>query len=94
MLKILRITGQSMSPTLNEGDYILVLCRFFRLKLNDLVVVQHHSYPILIKRLAYLDQHTIELESDNQQLGLSREQMGQIKREAVIGKVIYCIKAS
>lgn len=81
-----------MSPTLNHGDFILA-CRFFSLKVNDVIVVDHPIYNRIIKRIDQINpQQKIWLKGDNSTESVSSEQMGWIDPSAVKGKVIYCIK--
>lgn len=82
-----------MLPSLQQGDYVLVLCFFYTLKENDLIVVQHPQYPTLIKRIRSLFPTCLTLCSDNPKEGLSSQEMGKIEREQVVGKVLLTIKA-
>lgn len=82
-----------MLPSLKQGDYVIVLSFFYSLKENDLIVAQHSQYPILIKRIKSLFPTYLTLCSDNPKEGLSSQEMGNIERGQVVGKVLLTIKA-
>lgn len=93
MLRIFRINGSSMLPTLSDGDYVVAITWWGNLKNGDLVVASHPEYPRLIKRIAMVDSdRSFTLVGDNSE-SLSSQQMGVFTRSRLLGKVIYCINA-
>jgi len=53
-----------MSPTLNDGDYLLTIKpRTFRAGL--IYVMTHERYGQIVKRLGRVDAHMAQFESDN-----------------------------
>lgn len=92
MLNIIKIVGDSMSPTLDAGDFVCVWRRIKSINVGDLVVCDHPKYKRLIKRVAAIDlDGRCLLEGDNPQ-SLSSEKMGWFSLESLYGKVIFKIK--
>ena len=92
MIRVLKVTGNSMLPNYQEGDFVvLVTLPFFlkRLKVGDTIVFQHKLYGTLIKRIAAFDPETAEayVEGANPE-GLDSRRLGTIRRENIRGKVI------
>ena len=92
MFKILKITGDSMSPDFREGDFVLLATHPFalkRLKVGDVIIFEHGHYGTLIKRIASFDPETAEayVEGSNPD-SLSSLRLGTIHRTAIRGKVI------
>lgn len=84
-MKIRKVTGKSMEPTLKEGDYVIITKS--NLKKNDLVVVNHAGKE-KIKRITRIDGENYYLEGDNKILS-SDFWTG---RDSILGKVIKKIK--
>lgn len=94
MFKILRITGMSLSPAYQHGDYVLIqkIGQLNRLKIGDVVVFQLPGYGRLIKQVS-----TIDLEvSDCRVRGtapdsIGSETFGTVPFTTILGKVILHI---
>ena len=93
LLKLFRVSGDSMSPAFKSQDYILILTRLFRLKINDNVVVHHPELGIIVKKVINICEQGIRLQGNNPQ-STSSQQMGWLKREHIIGKVVMRIPKS
>ena len=93
MLKIYRVNGNSMYPTLKDGDYVVAIRFLYKIRTNDLVVANHPRYSTLVKRVSNTasDHKKFYLEGDNQD-SVSGEKMGWFRQDQVIGKVIFRIK--
>jgi len=92
MFRILKVTGDSMSPDFQEGDFVvLTTIPFFlnRLKIGDNIIFDHKLYGTLIKRIASFDPETAEayVEGSNPE-SLGSLRLGTIRRDAIRGKVI------
>ena len=92
MFRILKITGDSMSPVFREGDFVLLATHPLvrkRLKVGDIIIFEHGHYGTLIKRIASFDPETAEayVEGSNPD-SLSSLRLGMIQRKAIRGKVI------
>jgi len=92
MLKIIKVTGDSMSPDFKEGDFVLLATASFllkRLKVGDTIVFVHKLYGILIKRIASFDPETGEVYIEGTRPdSLDSRRLGTIRRENMQGKVI------
>jgi len=94
LFKILRITGMSLSPAYQHGDYVLIqkIGQLNRLKIGDVVVFQLPGYGRLIKQVS-----TIDLEvSDCRVRGtapdsIGSETFGTVPFTTILGKVILHI---
>ena len=85
-----RVEGDSMTPTLNEGDVVLVK-NSRRVKIGDVVLAQHpykQSVKVL-KRIAEVnDQGRYLLTGDNPEESTDSRTFGSISAAAILGKVI------
>lgn len=93
MLKFLRVTGESLSPLFQAGDFVLVGMRpwFTRgLKPGDVVVFGHPDYGRLIKRVERVEGaalFVIGLREDS----VDSRRFGPIDQGDVQGKVLWRI---
>lgn len=96
MFRIFRVRGNSMQPTLNEGDYVVAfsrfITRFLKPKTNKLVVVDHPEHGVMVKRVLQSSNECIRLVGDNKQDSLSTEAMGELAYEHVLGRVCFVSK--
>jgi len=95
MCKILRIRGDSLSPKLQDGDFVLsskIPILLKRLQPGDLVVFNQPGYGVLIKELETIS-------PDGQSLvvrGLHPDSVdsrtfGTVSRRSLQGKIVYSI---
>ena len=96
MIKIIKVTGNSLSPSLLPGDYVLILKHFPFTKLydpGDILVLNHSEYGLLIKKTISADpiQGVYEV-GGTHPLSKDSNSLGLINHQDVIGKVIYQIK--
>ena len=89
------IVGDSMLPTLEQGDRLVVL-RFGhrrRLRLGDLVTVRDPREDghrrVLVKRVADVDREGVELTGDNPEASTDSRSFGRVPLGSVTGKVLY-----
>lgn len=98
MFQVFRVQGQSMSPVLNDGDYVLAspwaifLSGPLGLKVGSLVVVQHPQYQVIVKRLVKLDQDGRFLLSGENSASVSSKQMDWCNQSQVLGRVLLKIR--
>lgn len=92
MIRILKVTGESLSPTIEEGDFVLVGTNsfFFPLKMGDFVVFNHPQYGRMIKQVTGIqpDDNTLTVTGTHPRSVDSR-QLGPIPMTRVTGKVLY-----
>ena len=92
MLRIHKVTGDSMSPDFQEGDFVVLTTLPFilkRIKIGDIIIFEHKLYGTLIKRIASFDLETAEAYVEGTQSdSLDSRRLGTIRRENIRGKVI------
>lgn len=90
-----RIREDSMSPSFESGDYILVsgLPYIFGGPKKGDVIVFKHSGEYLVKRVARVTKrNTYFVVGDNKTDSIDSRRFGPIKSEQLIGKVVIRIK--
>ena len=103
MIQFLKVTGESLSPFFQSGDYVLVVkipAVLKRVKPGDVVVFRQPGYGTLIKRIESITPRS-SISPDLQEiyvLGTHPEStdsrtFGPVQRAALIGKVIWHIPA-
>ena len=92
MFRIHKVTGNSMSPDYQEGDFVLIATADFlrkRLKAGDTIIFEHKLYGTLIKHIASFDPETAEAYVEGTHAdSLDSRRLGTIRRESIRGKVI------
>ncbi len=94
MLRILRVSGESLAPGYHDGDYVLVRSvRRRSIKPGDVVVFRHHSYGLMMKQVERIDAGGKEFHVVGTQPGsLDSRQLGPISGDLIVGKVIWHIE--
>src|SRR5262245_1754495 len=94
MLRVVRVDGESMSPTLEDGDFVVALGGPLAggHRRGDIVVVDHVRLGLLVKRIAALHPATdqVELAGDGA-ASCSRESLGRVPRRAILGRAVLRI---
>lgn len=93
MLRVFKVKGNSMLPALAAGDFVIASSWFFRLKTKDYIVAKHPNYQDIIKRIDKVCTKRGFLLASEHRDGLSSAQIGWLKREQIIAKVIFKISA-
>ena len=96
MLKVLKVTGDSLSPFFLEGDFVVVSKIPFFLRqprTGDVVVFEHPSYGTLIKRVERLspDGEQVYVIGEHP-LSTDSRQFGPLPLRLLQGKVIWHIR--
>ncbi len=96
MLKIIKVTGESLSPFFLPGDYVIVAK--FPLKLGginvgDTIVFPHPTFGLLIKKVqsVNIETHQFFVEGSHPK-SLTSDQIGPINLSIIFGKVLFHIK--
>jgi signal peptidase I len=92
MLQLIRVTGESLSPAYQEGDYVVITTIPFFLrsiKQGDTIVFKHASYGTMIKRVERViqDQDQIYVVGSHEN-SIDSQQFGPIGRKSLLGKVL------
>ena len=98
MLKIIKVTGNSLSPFFLSGDYVLVSTSrqsFKRLQIGDPVIFSHPEFGRLIKlvRTNNPEIEILEVEGTHSN-SISSHKLGPIPYSTLLGKVIFHFKQS
>jgi signal peptidase I len=96
MFGLFKVTGNSLSPDYQEGDFVLLLkIPFFlnRVKEGDIIVFKHPYYGDMIKKIERFspDKEQIYVIGTHPDSADSRK-FGPILRMDLIGKVIWHIR--
>lgn len=89
------VEGDSMLPTLEPGDRLVVLRSGYRrrLRTGDLVTVRDPREEgrgrVLVKRIADLDRSEAEVSGDNPDASADSRSFGRVPLESVTGRVLY-----
>jgi SOS-response transcriptional repressor LexA len=97
MLKFLKVTGKSLSPSFLSGDFVLIRTTSIRhptFHKGEIVVADHSVYGLIIKRVLqdHPDQQSLELEGTHPD-SISAEKIGLVPYQNVVGKLIFHIKS-
>jgi hypothetical protein len=96
MIKIVKVTGKSLSPVFLSGDYVITgnsPFLFGEICVGDTVVFSHPSYGLMIKNV-----HTVDSENEqilvegNHSYSLASDQIGPINLSTIFGKVLFHVK--
>jgi len=98
VLKIIKVTGSSLSPLFFSGEYALIWrapCRFKNLGPGDLVVFNHAKYGRLIKTVVLNNPTEKFIKAEGiHPASLSAETIGKIPYKQILGKVLRRIRRS
>ena len=93
MFRIIKLTGNSLSPFFLPGDYVLIWTipgQFRKLIPGDFIVFHHSAYGLLIKRVILNDPVERYIETDGSHPeSLTPQKIGRIPYNNVIGKVVH-----
>ena len=96
MCKVLRVTGDSLSPFFLEGDFVVVSKIPFFLRKprsGDVVVFRHPVYGTMIKRIEHLSPDGEEVYVVGEHpLSTDSRQFGALPRRLLQGLVIWHIR--
>jgi len=96
MIKVLKVTGDSLTPEYKGGDFVIVLkipLWFKSPKRGDVVVFRQSNYGILIKQVDRYDPQSGEFfvigtHADS----VDSRQFGALHKRDLIGKVIWHVR--
>lgn len=104
MIKIIKVTGNSLSPEFREGDFVVLATKawrflrspfFFSLKPGDVLVFRHEEHGTMIKKFDHYEDNGDKLfVIGTHHHSVDSSQFGPIEKEALIGKVLWHISKS
>jgi signal peptidase I len=96
MFRIIKVTGESLSPEFQEGDFVLtakIPFLFSSFQQGDILVFKHPDYGRLIKIVDRVENDaTAYFVVGTHPNSLDSHRLGLIKQENIIGKVIWHVK--
>ena len=90
MLVLRRVVGQSMLPSLREGQ-VVVGWKFFKPEVGCVVIAKQSGREV-IKRIKRIDNGKIWLEGDNKEQSTDSRQHGYVSPKSLRAVVIYPFK--
>lgn len=95
MFKILKVSGDSLTPEYKEGDFVIITkIPFFlyRLKVDDVVAFRHPDYGLMIKKVAAISPGGDEIfVVGTHEFSVDSRKFGALKQTDLMGKVIWHI---
>jgi nickel-type superoxide dismutase maturation protease len=95
MLRIIKVTGESLSPEVQEGDYVVITTVpffFNALKQGDMIVFRHPVYGTMVKHVARVDPGSEEIfVVGSHPQSVDSRQFGSIPKKWITGKVLWQI---
>ncbi len=96
MLSWMRVTGISLSPSLNPGDFILVLkgpLARRTLRMGDIVVFHHTQHGVLVKRVVKISEDGTRMYvSGENPDSIDSRTFGEVETKTLIGKVLCSVR--
>jgi phage repressor protein C with HTH and peptisase S24 domain len=93
VLKIIKVTGESLTPVYQEGDFVVIASNpflFGSIKPGDIVVFVHNDFGTMIKKVQSVDFDQIYVTGTHAH-SVDSNQLGPIHRDRLLGKVIWHI---
>ena len=96
MFRLLKVSGESLSPSYQDGDFVLVakIPLFFNsIRRGDFIAFHHEIYGTMIKQVDDIspDREGLRVTGTHEN-SVDSTQFGAVHRNSVIGKVIWHIK--
>lgn len=94
-LKIWKVTGHSMFPRIPQHSYVLVShwLKFNRLKPNQIILIDHPKYGLLIKNIALIDRNGLVWCKGENLSSIAVEVLGPVNKKQIIGQVLKVFTA-
>ena len=80
-----------MQPLYPDKSFIIILKRFFKIKIGNIYVIKDPDYGFIIKRLIDFDSEKYWFSSNNK-LGMDHNSIGPKFKSDLVGKVILNLK--
>lgn len=93
MLRLVKVTGDSLYPDYRNGDFVItskIPVRFGALKVGDVVVLVRQPYGLLIKRIERVEAQGKRFFVLGTQLhSVDSREFGLVDRGDILGKVLF-----
>jgi phage repressor protein C with HTH and peptisase S24 domain len=94
ILKVLRISGESLSPEYRDGDYVVVSSFLRKPVSGDAIVFRNKIYGTMIKQTQSISESGDVFVIGSHPRSVDSRRFGSVNRKDVIGKVIWHIRKS
>jgi signal peptidase I len=98
MFRLLKVSGNSLQPVYQKGDFVLVSkipYLFVPPEIGDVVVFRHQRHGTMIKRIARVSAERDEIFVVGTGEGsVDSRRFGAIQKSDIVGKVIWHVKRS
>ena len=96
MCRVIKVTGDSLTPIIEEGDFVLVLkIPFFFLRSGDIVVFRHETHGKMIKLVEVVSRKEGTVFAvGTHPFSTDSRAFGPVPRKDIIGKVIWRVRGS
>ncbi len=93
-LKVWKIQGQSMAPTIPSGCYVLAVkwLASFKIKVGHKLIIDHPKYGVIVKTVALIDKNGFIWSKGENIQSVSVEELGPSSAEQILGRVIKNFK--
>lgn len=85
---VIQVRGDSMTPTINDADLLLLDMRIATQRAEGVYVIQLHG-SLLVKRLRFKINGTVDVISDNQRYGTETLTSKEADQLTVLGRVVW-----
>jgi nickel-type superoxide dismutase maturation protease len=88
-VRLVVVDGESMCPTLEPGDRVLVLS--LRARVGDVIALRDPRRPerIIVKRVHAIVEGALDVRGDNEAASTDSRTFGVVAPRAVLGRVVY-----
>ena len=89
MLRLVAVDGESMRPSVEPGDRLVVLR--LRPRVGDVVALRDPGdrSRTLVKRVAAVDGDAVDVRGDNADWSTDSRTFGPVSRRAILGRAVY-----
>jgi phage repressor protein C with HTH and peptisase S24 domain len=97
MLKLLKISGDSLSPDYQNGDFVMISkipFLFFPPSSGDIIAFRQPGYGLLIKRIQQITPDGELIVVGYHPESVDSRVFGPVKKENILGKVFWHIQKS
>ncbi|HBF08898.1 MAG TPA: peptidase S24 [Gammaproteobacteria bacterium] len=89
-IRVFKVSGDSMLPTLRDGSYIMCWkSPFTQFKAGQILVIRHEQLGLIIKRAIQKDKAGYFYLAGDNPMSTSTDTIGAIHPKQVVGKLFY-----
>jgi len=86
MLRLVKVTGNSMSPTLEDGDYVITK-KPRQYQAGLIYVINHSDLGRILKRLEHIDNKRYFFSGDNPKASTPASLIGAVDQTRIVGQL-------